>query len=297
MSTTFLQDVISTAAAPILTVGKAISDNFINPATARLQSIGRNGSAAQAPTRPVDIAVRFRDQNSTARSRDWRVRITLSKQADIFYQAGDAAQGILAPLRETNGIVFPYTPQITVTHQAQYSQQRYTHSNYPQNFYEHSEIQSIQIRGEFTAQTPDEASYVLACIYFFRAATKMFFAESGKYTGNPPPLVYLNGYGDHYFPNVPCVITQFSHDMPADVDYMESKSQAITKSFFAAPTREGAGEFETERQTQTSLIEGTRVPTASTITLNLQPTYSRRRLTEFNLNDFAQGRLIDKGFI
>jgi len=60
-------------------------------------------------------------------------------------------------------------------------------------------------------------------LYFFRAATKMFYGNSGTYQGAPPPIVYLDGYGAHYLPHVPCLLTQFSHTMPNDVDYIETK--------------------------------------------------------------------------
>lgn len=292
MSSTFLQDVVSAAAAPVLVAGRVVSDivSSINPSISRLQSIGLNASGAQTSSKNTDIGVRFRDQNSNASTRDWRVRISLG-QNDIFYNANDAGNGILMPLRETNGVVFPYTPQIDVNHLATYVAQRHTHSNYAQQFYEGSEIQSISIRGEFTAQTQDEAAYVLACIYFFRSATKMFFANSGKYTGNPPPIVYLNGYGDHYFPNVPCIITQFSHSMPNDVDYIESGKQSVQT------VNNRFTDYELERQTSTKVIEGTRIPTYSQLSIVLSPVYSKRRTTEFDLNEFAKGGLIDKGFI
>jgi hypothetical protein len=99
----------------------------------------------------------------------------------------------------------------------------------------------------------------------------MFFG-AGKNIGNPPPLVFLNGYGRHYFPNVPCVITNFSHSMPGEVDYIET---GLTGG----------------------VTESTKIPTASKISVNLQPVYSKGRIAEFNLQDFSQGRLVDRGFL
>jgi hypothetical protein len=111
----------------------------------------------------------------------------------------------------TNGVIFPYTPKIDVVYQTSYSDQDIVHTNYSYYAYNKSSVSNITINAEFTAQTPEEAKYVLAVIHFFRAASKMFSGKDSRLAGNPPPMLFLNGYGDHYFPNVPCVLTQFSH--------------------------------------------------------------------------------------
>jgi hypothetical protein len=206
---------------------------------------------------------------------DWRVRISLAQSADYFYNAADA--GIMARLKDTGGVIFPYTPQISVNHSARYASQQLTHSNYTNYSYEGSEVQAITITGDFSVQNLDEGQYLMACIYFFRAATKMWFGQ-GSRVGNPPPMVFLTGYGSHYFPNVPCVVTNFQHTLPQDVDYIDipmggaNVKNGDTKSF--------QGVF-------------TRVPTNSQVTVTLQPIYTRRNLYDkFNLDDFAAGKLI-----
>jgi hypothetical protein len=63
---------------------------------------------------------------------DWRVRVSLSPSAKIFYQDLSLGPNALQhPLIETNGVIWPYTPQITVNHNAGYSTAQLTHSNYP----------------------------------------------------------------------------------------------------------------------------------------------------------------------
>tara|TARA_R110000803_G_scaffold13206_1_gene37252 strand:+ start:3143 stop:3988 length:846 start_codon:yes stop_codon:yes gene_type:complete len=195
--------------------------------------------------------------------KDWRVRISIAPSATLLYRSTNP--GILRILQRTDGVIFPYTPQITINHSANYSQQNITHANYKQYFYESSAVDSIQLTGEFTAQTTDDAEYLLAAIQFFRSATKMFYGDSGKYQGSPPPIVYLNGYGKQYLPNVPCVITLFSQQLPNDVDYINANN--------------------------------TRVPTHSSLFLQLQPVYSRTRQKEFNFDKFASGQLLNKGFL
>ena len=213
---------------------------------------------------------------------DWRVRISLAPNSNYF--SNDTSNVLLSPLNGsggafgTYGVIFPYTPTIQLTHTASYSPQKLTHANYTQYFYENSEIGPISISGDFTVQSIDEGQYLLAVIYFFRSVTKMFFGNDAQ-AGNPPPLVYLNGYGQYYLPNVPCVVTSFSHTMPAEVDYLEIPDPVTT------PRQSGS--------TFNSGQNSTRLPTTSQISLTVQPVYSRVSQLGFSLTDFARGALIN----
>lgn len=286
--------------------------NGINTQTKTKNSAGDTNTVVQSVANSGDQPVPIEN--------DWRIRIGLGKSASFFYRTTET--NIMTPLKETDGVIFPYTPKITVTHVANYSPAAMVHSNYHQQFFSDSQVSDIVISGDFTAQSIDEGQYLLAVIYFFRSATKMFFGQ-GENAGNPPPLVFLNGYGDQYFPNVPCVITNFSQDMPDDVDYIE------------VPTTNGASserEVEVRQQPQTRfvtnpntgqreavpainqstrrtkelvkelVINKTWVPASTRLSVTLRPVYSRQNLANnFNLNDFAAGRLLGRdglgGFI
>lgn len=232
---------------------------------------------------------------------DWRVRISLAPYSDYFYN--DPNNSLLAPLRSETigaggggdfgvtgignalfggakrvGVVFPYTPQVQITHNANYEAQKLTHNNYTQYYYNNSEVQAIALSGDFTVQNVNEGQYLLAAIYFFRSVTKMFFGADPK-AGNPPPLVYLNGYGQYYLPNVPCVVTSFSHTMPSEVDYMDIPEPGLLPY---NPQLSGAR------------MNSTRLPTTSSISLSLQPVYSRTAQSQsFSLEDFSNGSLIN----
>lgn len=237
----------------------------------RGQSGVQEASGGNASAPPETQTIGFNAGAETSAS-DWRVRVSLSPEASYLYN-NPANSGIMAPLFANpegyRGVIFPYTPTVTMSHTARYGNQKLTHSNYDAFFYEGSEVSAIQIDGEFSCQTQNEAKYLLAAVYFFRACTKMWFGKSPR-AGNPPPLVFLDGYGDHYFPHVPCVVTSFSHSLPNDVDYIAT----------------------------TNSPNSTRVPTSSNIQISLQPIYSRRRIHEsFDLDDFAAGKLVTKGFI
>lgn len=205
-------------------IGKAITSlpgaGGLDPTAARLAVAGLiPGGSISTKIGGVKVNI-----NLGGGADDWRVRVSLADSANYFYKsASPAERGIMAPLfgsDKQNGVIFPYTPQVQVTHTANYAQQKFTHSNYPGFYYENSEVAAITISGDFTVQNNIEGQYLLAAITFFRAATKMWFGQ-GDRAGNPPPMVYLDGYGGNYLPHVPCVITSFQHTMPNDCDYIE----------------------------------------------------------------------------
>jgi len=227
---------------------------------------------------------------------DWRVKISLApgaQNAGLFYF--DPTNALLQPLitevggtktfstisKSANsgrvGVVFPYTPQIQIVHRATYQEQKLTHNNYSQYYYENSGVEPITISGDFTVQNLAEGRYLLATTYFFRACTKMFFGTD-QLAGNPPPMVYLNGFGQYILPNVPCVITNFQQTLPSDVDYMDIADPALS--------------FNPKNVSYPTV--STRLPTTSTISVTLQPVYSRLAQSQgFSLTDFAKGAMLN----
>ena len=300
-----------------------VVDNVINPVAARLGIAGLiPGGLFGSSGGMAGPRFKFKGKGGD----DWRVKISLGSGADVLYK--DNTNTLMKPLRDT-GVIFPYTPKITMTHQANYGEDSPTHSNYAMQFYKNSQVQEIQISGEFTVQNNAEGAYVLAVIYFFRAATKMFFGQ-GNHAGNPPPLVFLDGLGDHYLPHVPCVITSFSHDMPQEVDFLEviipspantSQSNPLTScTGIFGPSGNSGGEggmaqlasmsmnslgqmgsianaagsfFGAPKSGALASPTKTRIPTSSTITIGLKPVYSRSNMANrFDLNKFANGDLL-----
>ena len=55
------------------------------------------------------------DQTNFYQTGDWRVRLSLASQSNYLYNLPNDA-GILAPLKATNGVIFPYTPTVNVTY-------------------------------------------------------------------------------------------------------------------------------------------------------------------------------------
>lgn len=192
---------------------------------------------------------------------DWRVRLSMPPN---FQNSS-----VMRPLLETNGLMFPYTPQITMEHTANYNSLHPTHSNYPFPAYQNSQVSSLTIIGEFLVENAKEAEYWVAATHYLRSVTKMAYGKTSN-AGSPPPVVKLNGYGDYVFNDVPVTVTYFTVDLPSDVDYIQCN----------------VGE------------NGTWVPVRSQINVQVQPTYSRKSVTKFSLDTFVNGGYIGgKGFI
>ena len=193
---------------------------------------------------------------------DWRVKLSLPSN----FKRSE----LLTPLLETDGMVFPYTPQIVLEHQANYNSLHPTHSNYPFPAYQNSQVSSMNIIGEFLIENATEAAYWVAAVHYLRSVTKMAYGKTSN-QGSPPPVVKLNGYGDYVFNNIPVTVTYFSVDLPSDVDYMQVD---------IGP-------------------KGTWVPTRSQINVTVQPTYSRKSITKFSLDKFINGEYVTnkKGFV
>jgi hypothetical protein len=259
--------------------------NVANVAANRLIASGLGNSALRSliPSVGFNIAGAL---SGVTPINDWRVRISLPPAAGIFYQSTNP--GVQWPLLGTSGAIFPYTPTVSMTHGATYNSQQLTHSNYMNYFYKGSQVSEISISGEFTVQNVNEGAYLMAVIEFFRSCTKMFFGQD-QLAGNPPPLLYLDGYGAYYLPHVPCVVTSFNHTMPPDVDYIEIPSTSA----------QVPGPFSVQSLLTNSSLS-TRLPTLSTIAITVAPIYSRASIhNNFTLTQFAAGQLISGagGFI
>lgn len=150
----------------------------------------------------------------TDANKDWRVRLSMPT-TDVF-----TTSPILQPLLRAGGLVFPYTPQISINHSASYAEEPITHQNYTFMYYQNSKASDIQISGSFSVEDSVQAQYWIAAVHYLRSITKMFTGDLGEMAGNPPPIVYLNGYGDYVFKNIPVVVKAFNIDLPADVNYI-----------------------------------------------------------------------------
>ena len=271
-SSNFVSSIVSDAKSAVTSA----MGNTINQKLGGLGPLGKlaanfvndtGGFGSSINNRSVSRAI-ISSNNTVTDPDDWRVSISVP---EIIRKEGD----ILAPLKDEkinpaygtgNKMIFPFNPTVLLSHSANYSQVQPTHTNYAFNAYENSQVDAITITGEFYQENENDARYWIACLHFLRSATKMFYGDSNP-QGNPPVVCRLNGYGEHILNDMPVVITNFTTDLPVDVDYIQC-------------TVQGKQNY---------------VPTQSSITVTLQPQYARRSQSGFSLNNFVAGSFIGKG--
>lgn len=236
---------------------------------------GIPSGAELVPSRPAPVNVI--SASGKPSTPDLRVRI---KVPSSYYLP---STNFSKTISEFGGVIFPYTPEITYDHKAEYSSQNPVHSNFTQYFYKHSAISSIKITGKFTVQNENDADVLLSTIHLLRSLTKMksgglptsggagptalFDVDSGA----PPPVCRLFAYGPYMLDNVPIVISSFSHSLPSSVDYY-----AIGK---LTPHR---------------LFGITSVPVISDISLICHVVYSREEMRKFSVNGWLNGNVLRK---
>lgn len=294
-----------------------IGNNYVAPATQASADASRQAALLAQARAQATLQQRYAQATAAG---DWRVRLRLAPGANYLYN--DPNNRLLSPLRVSNGVIFPYTPQISTNFSANYDKYDLTHSNYRGYFYKNSTVGDISINGTFTAQDTAEAEYLLAVIVFLRSATKMFYGKD-EFKGAPPPLVELSGYGQYQFNNHPCLIQSFNYSLPTDVDYIRvtpnnqginlsnrqarvssspvSTIQSILNRLQNAGLARGAqaspGDLGVVNDTVAGLGQSTYVPTKMEIQLTLLPVQTRQQVSQqFSVKNFANGNLLKGGF-
>ena len=253
--------VSATVGSEALNVGKSALGGAVHRATDFLSDTGF-GKAARAlnllpganPSAKNIVGATF----GSSTEYDWRVKLSIPQSMQ--------SSPLLAPLEETGGMVFPYTPQIMMQHDAAYQPVTPVHSNYPYFAYQNSDPKAMVVVGHWMIENSLEGLYWIASVHFLRSITKMAYGDTSN-QGSPPPLVKLTGYGDYVLPKVPVIITNFTVNLEPDVDYMKVD---------IGP-------------------KGSWVPTSSMISVTCQPIYSRRKVARFSLDDFVNGGSIIDG--
>ena len=258
--------------------------------TAKTQKLQEN-LAAQTQL-ANNIGILGNDQRGLGTSVDWRARLRpKGGSGDKFWKGGNALiegpdssatrQGqstdyLLRPLKDSGGLVWQYTPNIFVAGRANYNMADFYGSNYPLITYNNSTPPQLVVVEDFTANTIDEARYLLGVMHFLKVATKSFYGDQavadGMY-GTPPPVFLFEYLGDHGFNKIPVVITDYQYQLGDDVDYVPVKTGTVGD-------------------------EVTYVPTVSNISITLQPSYTPHKLRKkFDLNKFTTGASYKEGFI
>jgi len=224
---------------------------------------------------------------------DWRVKISTNFQA---LAGTDLKNHPFKFLEETNGMVFPFTPSITMTHKANYTVTDPTHNNFSYQGYKNSSVEDITITCDFPVNTYRDGQYWIAATTFLKSATKMFYGQSTP-QGNPPIVCYLSGYGPYIFNGIPVVIKSYQVELKDNVSY-----KRIPTASSDAPEAD-ATPMVTGKISNQSLPMGnatlttagadsanqTWVPMMSTITVIVSPIYNRERIRQFSMKDYTRG--------
>jgi hypothetical protein len=151
----------------------------------------------------------------------------------------------------------------------------------------------------------------------------MFYGQSQN-LGSPPPMCFLTGLGEMQFNKHPVLVTNFSYNLPADVDYIragsannlqlnqnqlrnkqvETTNNSLRSVMRLANALLPSGKSVPRGATaQVPTFNGpntenpTYVPTKMDIVITLLPVQSRQRVSqEFNLQEFANGNQLKGGF-
>lgn len=152
-----------------------------------------------------------------------RLKYVLGKESTFLYEL----------FHNEGGIVFPYTPKVDFEHKVNYERTEIMHSNLAVSHYKNTPPPTITLQADFTADGVYNARYMYGVIHFLRAISKCEFGESlfsdderKDYAGIPPPVLYLNGYGN-YMINVPVVVTSFGINFEKNKHYVHLKPENV----------------------------------------------------------------------
>lgn len=213
-----------------------------------------------------------RQQAPALPTKDTRIRLTALKP-DIF-------TGILAPLQQTGGMLFPYTPQIAYSQSVTYMDVQLTHSNTDYPAYTRTPSLSITLNGKFTVQSQTEGRYALACLHFLRAVSKSHFGETDNDAGLPPPILVLDGYGVYLFNRLRVILKSHSWQFDENVDTIPI---ALDKGAVSVSNPRGGGGGIA------------RLPALFSISCELTVVQTPTRMrTQFNFAQFASGQLMER---
>lgn len=244
----------------------APSTNPLASTTGRLPNSMTNLDQYQAtPSTSVKSGI-----TTTPESSDTRIRLKSQPQSKVAVYGAQGA-GIMSILHETDGMIFPYTPQINFTQDVDYKSQDMSQSNTDYYTYTRTPSVTLSVSGKFTIQNQREGIYALACIHFLRTCSKMYFGEAAAKSymaGLPPPVLIFNGYGSYMFNNLKVILKNHSFNYDENMDTILVTSAGGTA----------------------------RLPAMFTLSINLivqqTPTAMRK---QFDLNKFRSGELMKQG--
>lgn len=210
---------------------------------------GAGGQAPAVSSGPTDMRIRLRP--------------LIGQEATVY------GTGPLRILTETGGLVFPYTPTISLNQAVNFDSYGLVHTNYDIPYYQRTPSTEISINGKFTIQNQREGQYALSAIHFLRTVSKMYFGKlDGAKAGLPPPFLLLSGYGNGMFNDIRVIVKSHAMNFEENMDLV-----AVS----APPLR-------------------AYLPVIFTLQLTLMVVQTPTRMREeFSLDSFRNGTLLQRG--
>ena len=237
---------------------------------------GRLNVLLEATDQAGTVQIITSDAGELGKTYDWRARLRPKNGGvEQFYNKTgmEGLNHLLKPLEESGGLVWQYTPVIFLSGSAEYNETMMQGMNYPINTFISSRPPDIPITADFSANNIEEARYLLAIMTFLKICTKASFGDDAVARGRPgvpPPVLLFEYLGDHGFNKVPVVVTNWSMQLPDNVDYVP---------------------VQVNNQV-------TYVPTLTNIMINLKPQYTPHKLRRrFSLEAITSGAAYKDGFI
>ena len=271
---------------------KNVAGGFFNRTLARLK-----GAGVQTDSRLVQTKAKWSGRQD---SKDWRVRLQVPDRSPLQKFFDFENNPLMKPLAESRGIFWPLTPAVVIQHSANYNALAQTHSNYPFQAYQNSQVDQMNIIGEFPVQNEDDAKHWVATINFLRTATKMFFGtdDGDGLKGNPPPIMHLSGYGDNMFNRVPVVINTFNVELRPGIDYISTDQSQSSLGRVSGRKGPSGGLFGSVLDAERELNRNEPIswaPTLSNVSVLVTPVYSRESIKQFSMKKFVNGELNGRG--
>lgn len=253
--------------------------------------------------------------DSDAQGRRVRLRPKPSASAINSIYGGN---GLLTPLRATNGMVWPYQPTISWSQSVIYEPMDMVHVNQEIMAYNRTPAAKFTVTGDWSVQNQQEGLYALACIHFLRSVTKMYFGENDPNAGTPPPVLQFDAYGQYMFNQLPVIVTLYSVGLPNDVDYVPV-DLANAQTYGYAQTRSnipGYSNIQTTPSLQSFVNSANQsliaarvwkrdllssgdgyvwLPAVFSISVELTVQNTAYRLRQFDLDSFRTGQLMKQG--
>lgn len=197
--------------------------------------------------------------------KDLRARITVKT---LDYNLPFGGPGKI--LRENKGIIFPLTPDITTSNSVEYVPYSLPHTIYQPHAYGKTNQPQIQISARFIQQTREEAEYFIGTKHFLNVVSKIHFGRNDPLRGTPPPVLLFSAYGPYNFHRIPVVLSSYSIIYQSNIDYLEVDIDNVV----------------------------VHVPSDVLIAMDIIIQQNPAKvLREFNMQDFANGTLYNRGFI